>query len=136
MENIATQVEKHTDSITAVIILANGTVPRITVGTDSALSFLSAISLKIPSKNICSILSNTSSILYQNFPGNTVPDILKTAPQFILNNPIALKKKYLKLKNDQSMKTRRADLQKMVKADEQRALEMFVDLFDWLDGTI
>jgi len=136
MENIATQVEKHTNSITAVIILANGTVPRITVGTDSALSFLSAISLKIPIKNICSILSNTSSVLYQNFPGYTVPDILKAAPQFILNNPIALQKKYLKLKNDQSMKTRRTDLQKMVKADEQRALEMFVDLFDWLDGTI
>ena len=136
MKNITTQVEKYTESIKAVIILANGTVPRITAGTDYALSFLSAISLKVPVKSICSVLSNISSLLYQNFPGNTVPDILKGAPQFTLNNPVTLQKKYLKLKNGQSMKTGRTDLQQMVKADEQRALEMFVDLFDWLDGTL
>ena len=134
MENIATQLQKHTESITTVIILANGTVPRITVGTDSALSFLSAISLKIPIKNICSILSNISSVLYQNFTGNTAPDILKSGPQFILNNPIALQKQYLKLKNDQNVKTGWRDLPQLVKAAEQRALGMLVDLFDWLDG--
>jgi len=135
MKNIATQVEKYTDSLNAVIILANGTVPRITVGTDYALSFLSAISLRIPVKNVCSILTNLSSVLFQNFPGDAVPDILKTAPQFLLNNPVALQKKYLKLKSDQNMKTGWTDLPQLVKADEQRALEMLADLFDWLDGT-
>jgi len=32
------------------------------------------------------------------------------------------------------MKKGRADLRKAVKAAEQDALEMLVDLFDWLDG--
>jgi len=134
MKSVTAQVEKYIESITAIIIVINGTIPRMTVGTDDALSFLSTISLKIPVKNICSILSNLSSALYQNFPGNTVSDVLKTTPQFLLNNPVALQRKYLKLKNDPIMKKGRMDLHKMVKADEQKALEMLVDLFDWLDG--
>ena len=44
MKSIITQIEKYIDSLTAVIILANGTVPRIAVGTDDALSFLSTFS--------------------------------------------------------------------------------------------
>ena len=42
-KSIATQIQQHIDSVNAVLILANGTVPRITVGTDYALSTLSAI---------------------------------------------------------------------------------------------
>ncbi len=134
MKNIATQVEKHIDSITAVIILANGTVPRVTVGTNDTLSFLSAIPLKIPTKNVSCILTNISSAIYQNFPGNTLPCILKDAPQFLLNNPIALQRKYLKLKDDTTMKKGSMALRKMVRADEQKSLEMLVDLFEWLGG--
>ena len=134
MKSIATQVERYIDTTTAVIILANGTVPRVTVGTDDALSFLSAISLKIPTKNISCILTNLSSAIYRNFPENTLPCILKGAPQFPLNNPIALQRKYLKLKDDTTMKKGSIDLREMVKAEEQKSLEMLVDLFEWLGG--
>ena len=128
--SITAQVGKYIDSITAVIILANGTVPRIAVGTD-ALSFLSTISPKIPVKHMCSILTNLPSPLSQNIPGNAFPDILV---QFVLDNPVALQKKYLKLKGDPNMKKESMELRTMVKAGEQKALEMLVDLFDWLDG--
>jgi len=64
MKSIGTQVEKDIDSITAVIILANGTVPRVTVGTKDTLSFLSTISLKVPAKNISCILTDLSSATY------------------------------------------------------------------------
>ena len=33
-----------------------------------------------------------------------------------------------------SMKTRRTDFRRAVKAAEQETLTVFVDLFDWLDG--
>jgi hypothetical protein len=134
MKSIATQVEKYIDSVTAVIILANGTVPRITVGTDYVLSILSSISLKVSAKKISCILTNLSSPLYQNFPGNAVPDILKGAPQFLLNNPIALQRKYFELKDSPIMKKGNMDLRKMVKADEQMAQEMLADLLNWLGG--
>jgi len=58
--------------------------------------------------------------------------VLKDAPQFILNNPIALLKKYNKLKGDPNTRKERAEFRKAVKAGEQDALEMMVDLFDWL----
>ena len=60
--------------------------------------------------------------------------MLQDAPQFLLNNPIALQKKYLKLKDDPNMKKTKTELRKAVKAGEQSALRMLVDLYDWLDG--
>ena len=84
--------------------------------------------------NIAFLFTNVSSPLHLNFSRDTVPDILNCGPQFLINNPIARQKKYLKLKNDQNMKTGWTHLRGMVKADEQGALESLVDLFDWLDG--
>ena len=80
---------------------------------------------------MCSILTNVPSPLSQNIPGNAFPDILV---QFVLDNPVALQKKYLKHKDDPNMKKESMELRTMVKAGEQKALEMLVDLFDWLDG--
>jgi hypothetical protein len=133
MKNIATQVKKHTNSITAVIILANGTVPR---GADYALSTLSAISPRTLSKNAAFLLTNTSNPLYQNLSRDNLPGVCKEAPQFLLNNPIALQRKYLELKDTGGPHTRgqMTRFREMIKASEEDALEMLVGLFDWLDG--
>ena len=133
-KTIVAQIEKHVGSITAVLVLANGTLPRITVGTYDALSALLAILPVTLSNNIAFVLTNVSNPLYQNSPGDTVPDILKNAPQFPLDNPIPLQKKYLQLKDVPDMKQWRTEMRKMVKTGEGMALEMLVDLFDWLDG--
>jgi hypothetical protein len=136
MKNIATQVEKHTDSITAVIILANGTVPRVSVGADNALSALSAISPRALSKNAAFLLTNTSNPLYQNLSRDNLPAVCKEAPQFLFNNPIALQRKYLELKYNGGPNTRdqMTRFREMIKASEEDALEMLVGLFDWMDG--
>jgi hypothetical protein len=42
-KNIASEIQKHIGSANAVLILANGAVPRSTVGSDCALCTLSAI---------------------------------------------------------------------------------------------
>ena len=80
---------------------------------------------------MCAILTNLPSPLSRNFPGNAFPDILT---QFVLDNPVALQKKYLKLKDDPNMKKECMELRKMVKVGEQKALGMLVHLFDWLGG--
>jgi hypothetical protein len=131
--SIATQIKDHIDSVTAVLILANGTVPRITVGTDYALSTLSAIFPKTLADNIAFMFTNVPSPLSWNFSQNTVPEALKHAPQYLLDNPIALQKKYLKLTNGQN-KTDFKELHKTVRIREQNALERLAKLFDWLDG--
>jgi len=127
-KRITAQIKKHIDSITAVLVLANGSVPHMTAGTGYALSTLSAIFPNTLTRNIAFVFTNVSGPLYCNSPGDIIPEVLKGARHFLLNNPIALQRKFLKLRDDG------VNLRNIVKADEKEALKMLVDLFDWLDG--
>jgi len=133
-QSIASQIKMHIDSVSAVLVLANGTVPRVTVGTDYALSTLSAMFTNTLANRVAFLLTNVTSPLHFNFSKDTVPDVLNEAPQFLLNNPIALQRKYLNLKDSSDMKKRRTEFRGAVNVAERGALEMLVDLFDWLDG--
>ena len=124
----------HIESVTTVLILLNGTVPRSTAGINSAISMLASISPKILTKNIAFMFTNVSGPLSWNFSQDTVPLFLKGAPQFQIDNPIALQKRYLELQGDPGIKERRMESRKTVKAAEQDALEVLVNLFDWLDS--
>ena len=54
----------------------NGTVPRITVGTDYALSTLSTIFTKSLAGNIAFMFTNVLSPLHWNFSEDTIPEVL------------------------------------------------------------
>ena len=82
--------------------------------------------------NIAFVLTNVSNPLNQNFSADTLPDVLKDAPQFLLDNPIPLQRKYLRLKDVPEMKERRAEMHETVKTGEENALEMLVAVFNWL----
>jgi len=132
MKRITAQIKAHIDSITAVLVLANGTVPRMTVGTNYALSTLSAIFPKTLTKNIAFMFTNVSGPLYWNFPRDTIPEDLEGAPQFFLNNPIALQRKFLGLRDNPIMKNGGMDLRNIVKADEKGAWRCWsISLTGW-----
>ena len=133
-KNITTEIQKHIDAVTAVLIIANGTVPRTTVGTDYALSTLSAIFPKSLADNIAFMFTNVPSPLSWDFSMDTIPNVLRDSDMFFLDNPIALQKKHLRFKNDLDKKEVAALVRSEVLAGEEQALEMSVDLFDWLDG--
>jgi len=128
-KSIETQIKKHTNSATAVLVLANGTVPGVTVGTRHILSTLLTVFHKAPT-NVAFVLTNVSGPLCVNFS----TDILKHAPRFLLNNPVALQRKYLELKDDPTMKKGRMNPRDAVLAEELEALGMLVELFDWVDS--
>jgi GTP-binding protein EngB required for normal cell division len=132
-KNIVAQIEEHVDSVNAILVLANGTVPRVTVGTDYALSTLTAMFPNLPI-NMAFIFTNVLSLLHLNFSGDTIPAVLKDAPRFPLNNPVALQRKCLSLKDDPRIRNRGTNMRREVQGGEQNALEMLVKLFDWLDG--
>ena len=132
--NISAEIQKHIDSVTAVLILANGTVPRLTVGTDYALSTLSAMFPKSLAENIAFVFTNVPTPLSWNFAEDTIPDTLRGAERLLLDNPVALQKKYLVLEGHPSNNKLRKLMRKAVLAGEERALEVLVRLFDWLDG--
>jgi hypothetical protein len=132
--SIAIEIQKHVDSVTAVLILANGTVSRITVGTDYALSTLCAIFPKELVDNIAFMFTNVPSLLSWNFSKDTIPPVLRKAPHFLLDNPIALQKRYLQHLKDDPSKKRGVTLRNAVKLGEQCALEQLAELFDWVDS--
>ena len=128
--SIATQIKQEIDSVTAILVLADGAAPGVTLGTDYAFSTLSTIFPKSLANNVAFMFTNDSSPLQRNLSGDTIPGVLKDARQFHLDNPIALQKAFLESKDG----TGRADLRKAVKAGEQSSLRTLVELFDWLDG--
>ena len=133
-KNIVTEIEKHIDSVNAVLILANGTVPRTTASTGYVLSTLSAIFPKTLAGNIAFVFTNVQSPLSCNFSSKTIPEVLRNARQFHLDNPIALQRRYISLNSEGKMKKMKKDLHKAVQEGEKNALETLVHLFDWLDG--
>ncbi len=84
--------------------------------------------------NIAFLFSNASSHLSLNVSSDAIPPALRGAPQFLLDNPIALVKKCSQFKDGPSQKVPKKALQKMVMRAEQKSLQTLVDLFDWLDG--
>ncbi len=132
-KSIAAEIMTHIASVNAVLIVANGAVPRITVGMDYGLAALSAIFPRTLVNNIAFLFSNVSTPLSFNFSKDAIPKVLKNAPHFLIDNPVSLQKKYLELKGGMN-KRRVKEMQKAVKNAEENALEMLVDLFDWLDG--
>ena len=128
--SIATRIKQLIDSVTAILVLADGAALGVTVGTDYAFSTLSTIFPKSLASNVAFMFTNDPSPLQRNLSGDTIPGVLKDARQFHLDNPIALQKVYLESKYG----TRRAGLGKAVKVDDQGSLRTLVELFDWLDG--
>jgi len=107
----------------------------MTVGTDYALSTLSAIIPKSLAENIAFVFTNVPSVLSLNFSEDSIPDVLIGAQRFFLDNPVALQQKYLTQKEPQDKKKAR-DWRGLVLAAEQDALKVLVELFDWLDGLV
>ena len=103
--SIATEIQTHLDAVHAVLIFANGSVPRISVSLDYALSTLSALFPKSLANNIAFLFSNVPNEMYLNFPDEAIPEVLKHAPRFLIDNPIALQKNYLKQKGHVDRRT-------------------------------
>ena len=133
-KSISTQIKSHVDFIAAILLLANGTIARRTGGLHYAFSILSTIFPTIPVNNIAFVFTNIATPLSWNFCLDTIPEVLKAAPQFLLDNPISLQRKYLRLTDSPNMEHQRITLRNALTDGEQNALTMLVELFDWLGG--
>ena len=117
-----------------MLFLVNGTVTRDTGGLHHALSTVSTIFPHVMANNAALVLTNIVDPLSLNFCPDTIPEGLKDVRQFQLDNPISLQRKYLELKNDPDREQGMVDLSKAVKDSEGKALEMLVELVDWLSS--
>jgi hypothetical protein len=116
-----------------VLILANGTQPRLSVSTEYALTTLTSIFPKSLAGNISLVFTMCSDPLSINFTDDAVPSSLKTAPQFYMNNPLSLLHKYREMKAKGQRKRQLDTARARIDASEAAALQTMVDFFDWLD---
>ena len=138
-ESIAKAIEENIPLVNAVIILANGTEERIGTATDYALTTLSSIFPRTLANNIGIVFSNVASPLSCNFDIDSLPDALRGIQnnQFLLDNPLALWKKFIQFRDQKKTNKRDlAELESVVGEGHAKALRQLVRLFDWLDTLV
>lgn len=134
--SIAKAIQEHIETVNGVLILANGTVPRLGVATDYALSVLSCIFPRTLANNIALMFTNIPSPLSWNFEQSSLPPFLSSCEHFLLDNPVALQKKHAELKSQGLPRATLKRLRNAVKRSELEALNMLSELFDWLDTRV
>ena len=109
-ESIVRYIERHVESLSAVLIFADSNTH---VRAEYAFSTLSAILPKTLVDNIATIYSHP----VWGFVLEKIPEALKSSPRFTLYNPISF----------------RRGLPVVAKNREDGALNTLVAFFDWLD---
>ncbi|GJE92647.1 hypothetical protein PsYK624_088020 [Phanerochaete sordida] len=80
------------------------------------------------------MFTNVANPMSWNFDKSKVDASLADAIQFPLDNPVAVQKKFLELSKQKGITPAKVEkLRNIVKDSEQNALEMLVELFDWVD---
>ena len=132
-DSITSAIRDNIPIVTAVIILANGTNPRLTVTTDYTISTLCSIFPRTLVQNIGVLFTNVQDMDRRNFDMNSLPPELQKAENFCIDNPLALYKNAQRnLGRDQSRKKKRSE--NSLNDDHEMAVEMLMHIFDWLDG--
>ena len=133
-DSITSAIRDNIPIVTAVIILANGTNPRLTVTTDYTIRTLCSIFPRTLVQNIGVLFTNVQDMDRRNFDMNSLPPELQKAKNFCIDNPLALYKNAQRNRSgrDQSRKKKRSE--NSLNDDHEMAVEMLVDIFDWLDG--
>ena len=114
-----TCIKQHVDSVSAVLILADGIFPGTTVDMDRTLSALSALIPKALANNIAFMFTHVWIPSLSDSLQSKVPPLLKSDPIFLLDNPITPVGYGGRGRS---------------KSHKRKALEMLVELFDWLDS--
>ncbi|CCM05506.1 uncharacterized protein FIBRA_07729 [Fibroporia radiculosa] len=139
--SVTRAIHDHVDTVDAVLVLANGTVPRLGVATDHALSALSALPAA-PTQKVGFLFTNVSSPLCWSFDEESLPDVLGASPLFRLNNPVAMRAKYLREKKrieaegapSSAQNALLSTLRAAVEDAHRSALGELVKVLDWVDS--
>ncbi|KIJ66943.1 hypothetical protein HYDPIDRAFT_26360 [Hydnomerulius pinastri MD-312] len=135
-EYIAQAIKNSITTVGAVLILANGTVPRLGVVTDYVLSFASSMFPNTLAKNIGFLFTNVSSPLNWYLDADSLPDVWRHKPMYLLDNPVAMQRKLLYLKqkmeaNDEVDQHPLKSLDASIQESHKKALEALVKIFSW-----
>lgn len=131
-DSIVTAIRDHISEVTAVIIVANGTTPRLGCTSDYAISTLTSILPRSLANNISIFFTHVSTPLAWSFDPDILPVELRHTKRFLLENPIAMRKKYLAVAQQEDLELLE-ELEKAVNQSHRTALKALVNMFNWLD---
>ena len=131
-KTIAKAIKNSIPTVDAVIILANGTVPRLNVATEYALGSLSSMFRGTLSKSIAILFTNVQNRLARNFEEDSLPEELRgdNYHPFWVNNPVALWKKYQDIRK---AGTADDEMEELIRKSHDRAIQELERFFNWLD---
>lgn len=131
-QSIAMTVQNNFNAVDAVLVLVNGTNPRLGVATDYALTTLASILPYNLLNNIGILFTNVSTPLSWNFETETLPDGFRDAEQFLIDNPIALLKKFEQLRSSSPTHKLIGALWRSVEECHTKALDVLAEILDWV----
>ncbi|CAE6461011.1 hypothetical protein ACGC1H_003103 [Rhizoctonia solani] len=134
-ERIYRAIQELITAIDGVMIVANGTVERLTVATDYTLNILATLFPRSILDNIGILFTNTDAGgTGLNFQMQSLPSELRNVQHWCLNNPLSLYKNYSTLKAGSNFVRNQESIQKRnIETNYQDAVEILNDWLEWLD---
>jgi hypothetical protein len=137
-KSIAEAIKAKVQTLDGVIIMANGTVERVGPGVEYALHTLSTMFPRSIVDNIGFIFTNVPDALSFNFQSNTLPEELRNAERWTIQNPVAQFVKYQEAKSNNSHRSKSEQqlraLQRLLHSNFAITMETLDCFFVWLDG--
>lgn len=130
-ERIAQTISDLIVTVDAVLIVANGTSPRLTTSSSYTLTSLSSMFPKTLANNIAMLFTNVADSMSRNFERTSLPVPLQQAEAFCVNNPTALEARR-RVDPGTRPSARARQINRVAEAHED-ALETMADFFEWLD---
>lgn len=131
--SIVQAISDKIETIDGVLIVANGTIERLPAATDYTLTTLASIFPRSIVDNVAFIFTMVSNPLHFNFKLDNLPEPLKNAKYYLLENPIV---QYKQLRLQATLPQSAMNLNKTRQAIDKNyltSIAMLVKLFGWLD---
>ncbi|KAG8700013.1 hypothetical protein FRC08_004971 [Ceratobasidium sp. 394] len=131
---INSAIQQHVQSIDAVIIMVNGTIQRLNVATDYALNVICSMFPHTILDNIGFMFTN-STLMTSNFDREGLPLELRESQSWIIQNPLAVLKKYDQLTTTVlALPTQRGNMAAQLQGCYEETVETLNDWLAWLDS--
>jgi energy-coupling factor transporter ATP-binding protein EcfA2 len=133
---IVQAVTSQITTVNAIVIVANGTLPRLGVATDYALWSLSSMFPRTLDKSIAIFLTNVPNALGCNFTQDALPEALRgdNYHPFFIDNPVALWKRYNEIqeRKEDVDPDEMDEMKTEVERSHKRVLKELLKFFNWV----
>jgi hypothetical protein len=113
--------------------MMNGTLERLSIGTEYALATLSTMFPTSIVNNIGFLYTYVSSRLSLNTLPTSIPSNLRSCESWTIQNPVALHAKYLEQAENAANPDELEDMQRALHTCYFETLEMITSMLKWLD---